>query len=129
MALYRDLARGGPLPPDDVAMLHLDKVLSHQGTMIWGAEVAGRIRAICTLHILPNITYGGRPYALIENVVSRAEMRRMSLGRAVMNAAIAAAWDARCYKIMLLTGSAEAQGFYQALGFDPDEKNAMILRR
>ncbi|MEO1364479.1 MAG: GNAT family N-acetyltransferase [Pseudomonadota bacterium] len=83
-----------------------------------------------TLHILPNMTQGGRPYALIENVVTHAEHRGAGHGRQVMEAAVAAAWAADCYKIMLLTGqTAQARGFYEALGFSADEKWGMTLRR
>ena len=74
--------------------------------------------------------YGGRPYGLIENVVTLAPHRGQGLGRAVMQALIAAADVADAYKIMLLTGQGrDAKGFFLALGFDADEKHGLILRR
>ena len=83
-----------------------------------------------TLHILPNMTRGGRPYALVENVVTLAAYRGQGYGRRVMQAAIAAAWAADCYKIMLLTGkTSAARGFYDALGFSTEEQWGMSLRR
>ena len=87
-------------------------------------------RAMVTLHILPNMTQGGRPYALIENVVTHADHRGSGCGRRVIEAAVQRAWEADCYKVMLLTGQrAKARCFYEALGFSADEKWAMTLRR
>lgn len=129
MALYRALSATRPLPENDVAMLHLDRVLSHPGTTIWGAEWDGRIGAMCTLHILPNISNGAQPYALIENVVTLADLRRRGLARAVMQAAIDSAFAANCYKVMLLSGSSDGQAFYRAIGFDDIAKTGMVIRQ
>ena len=85
---------------------------------------------MATLHLLPNMTYGGRPYGLVENVVTLSAMQGQGLGRAVMEAVIAAAWEADAYKIMLLTGKeAGAKGFYYKLGFSNEQKFGMMLRR
>lgn len=85
---------------------------------------------MATLHILPNMTQGGRPYAVVENGVTHSDHRGAGHGRVVMQAVIDAAWSADCYKIMLMTGRiAKARGFYEKLGFGADEKWAMTLRR
>jgi len=97
---------------------------------VFGAEENGAVVAIATVHVLPNMTFGGRPYALIENVVTASSMQGRGHGRAVMETAVAHAWQQGCYKIMLLTGrTARARGFYEALGFTADEKWGMTLRR
>jgi GNAT superfamily N-acetyltransferase len=69
---------------------------------------------------VPNLTRGGVPYALIENVVTHAEHRGRGYGKAVLEAAIAKAWELDCYKVMLLTGSKNPAtlGFYQSVGFE-----------
>ena len=105
-------------------------VLAHPGTTVLGDWEGDMARAMVTLHILPNMTQGGRPYALIENVVTHADHRGSGCGRRVMEAAVQRAWEADCYKVMLLTGQrAKARCFYEALGFSADEKWAMTLRR
>ena len=104
-------------------------LLAHPGTSMIGAERAGQIVAMATLHILPNLTQSGRPYGLVENVVTLSTARKQGYGRAVMAAVISRADAAGCYKIMLLTGSAAAVGFYERLGFDGGEKHGMIIRR
>ncbi|WP_299688964.1 GNAT family N-acetyltransferase [uncultured Tateyamaria sp.] len=124
--LYRHLVGDQPLAaPETFAA-----VIAHPGTTVLGDWDGAFARAMATLHILPNMTQGGRPYALIENVVTDADHRGAGHGRRVMEAAVQAAWGTDCYKIMLLTGqTAEARGFYEALGFSADEKWGMTLRR
>ena len=124
--LLRELS--GDIP---VAASHAEfaALLAHPGTSLIGAERAGRIVAMATLHILPNLTQSGRPYGLVENVVTGSTARKQGYGRAVMEAVIARADAAGCYKIMLLTGSVAAVGFYERLGFDGCEKRGMVIRR
>ena len=126
LTLYRHLVGDQPLAhPADFAAL-----LRHPGTTVLGDWEGDAACAMATLHILPNVTQGGRSYALIENVVTHSDHRGQGHGRAVMEAAVQVAWDADCYKIMLMTGrTAQARGFYEALGFSAEEKWGMTLRR
>ena len=126
LILYRHLVGDKPVA-DHAAFARL---VEHPGTCVLGDWAGDAARAMATLHILPNMTQGGRPYALIENVVTHTAFRGAGHGRQVMHAAVAAAWAAECYKIMLLTGqTARARGCYEALGFSADEKWGMTLRR
>lgn len=123
--LYQALTEGGALA--DRAMF--ETVLAHPGTTIHGKEQDGRIIAMVTLHILPNLTYGGRPYGLIENVVTATGVRGQGVGRQVMEHVADTARAAGCYKLMLLTGRGRAaKGFYETVGFTADEKWGMIRR-
>ncbi len=104
--------------------------LDHPGTAVFGAFSGHDLAAMLTLHLLPNVLWQGRPYGLIENVVTRQRFQRQGFGRLVMQAAIDAAWDADAYKVMLMTGQKRgAAGFYEALGFTGKDKFAMVLRR
>lgn len=78
---------------------------------------------------MPNITRSGRPYGVIENVVTHAACRRSGYGRLVMQAAIDAAKNRHCYKIMLMSGMdrGHAHEFYTSLGFDKDAKQAFVI--
>jgi GNAT superfamily N-acetyltransferase len=82
----------------------------------------------CTLVVVPNMTRGTRPYALIENVVTHADHRRKGFGRQVLKHAMAEAWAAGCYKIMLLTGARleERLRFYETAGFSRGVKTAFV---
>jgi len=129
-ALYKDLVGDTPVPDGADGQAQFATVLSHPGTSIFLAERQGRARAMVTLHLLPNMTFAARPYALIENVVTAHGYHGQGLGRAVMTHAADVAWAANAYKIMLLTGqTAGARGFYERLGYRADEKFGMTLRR
>ncbi|MEO0746560.1 MAG: GNAT family N-acetyltransferase [Pseudomonadota bacterium] len=88
LTLYRHLVGDQPVA-DHAAFARL---IAHPGTRVLGDWAGDVARAMVTLHILPNMTQGGRPYALIENVVTHAEHRGAGHGRQVMEAAVAAAW-------------------------------------
>ncbi len=84
----------------------------------------------CYLNIIPNLTRGGRPYAVIENVVTGERYRRNGVGRLLIHHALSTAWEAGCYKAMLMSGrSSEAvKVFYEGCGFSSQEKQAYIAR-
>ena len=126
LALYRDLVGDQPLADMDA----FAELLEHPGTDVIGAEHNGRIAAMLTMHVLPNMTQAGRPYALIENVVTLQACQGQGLGRAVMEEAIRRCDAKNVYKIMLLTmQEGGAQGFYEKLGFTADDKFGMTRRR
>lgn len=92
------------------------------------AEEDGVIISSCVLVIVPNLTHGQRPYALVENVVTHANHRRKGLASACLACAKDLAVDARCYKIMLMTGSRETGTlrFYERAGYNRMDKTAFV---
>ena len=126
LLLYNELTVGPSA--DDVGVFA--SVIDHPGTCIFGAFLDDRLVSMLTLHLLPNVLWRGRPYALVENVVTLRAYQQRGLGHTVMQAAIAAAWAADAYKIMLMTGQKRgAKGFYEAVGFSSEDKFAMVMRR
>jgi GNAT superfamily N-acetyltransferase len=63
------------------------------------------------------------------NAVTHSDARRRGFARVVLQHAVAFAWSAGCYKVMLMTGKADNVAFYEACGFDASEKHALIVRR
>ena len=133
VALLQEFDGNVPVANDAAGHERWRQIVGLPGTQVIVVEDDQRLIATATLHVLPNLTYGGRPYALIENVITSASARGKGVGRRVMQAAIDAAWQADAYKIMLLTGkhrrSGSVLGFYEKLGFTADEKHGMTLRR
>lgn len=128
--LFAELAGAQNIPQGAAGLQKLTEVLAHPGTCIIGAGEDTRVLSMATLHILPNMTVSGRPYALIENVVTLQAHQGRGFGRAVMGYAQELAWEANAYKIMLLTGrSAAARGFYEKLGYSAGQKWGMVKRR
>ncbi len=94
-------------------------------------EYKGRCIATCILTIVPNLTRGGRPYMLIENVVVAPEHRRSGIGKQLMAEAKKIADSKDCYKLMLLSGSSNvsAHSFYENIGFDRNRKIGFEIRK
>lgn len=133
VALYEDYGNSIPVARGQAGFARWHAILAHPGTTVHVAVLEGRLIAGATLHILPNMTYGGRPYAFIENVITARGHRGKGIGSRVMERAVETAWAADVYKIMLLTGRDRQDGairrFYEKLGFSADEKHGMALRR
>ena len=62
------------------------------------------------------------------SVYAALAVRGTGLGRRLMTGTLQAAWDAGCYKAMLMTGSrtSATHAFYRACGFSPDAKTAYL---
>ncbi len=131
LELYRHLNPDDPPPAPAMAEAAWHALLHSGLTTVFVAECDARPVSSCTLVIVPNLTRGGRPYAVIENVVTDAAYRQRGLGHAVLQAALAAAWAAGCYKVMLASGSKQEATlrFYEAAGFKRGGKTFFQARR
>lgn len=128
LALYQHLIPGDAQPDPLAAEEILTRFLAYPGSAIFLAESAGQPVASCTLVVVPNLTRGGRPYALVENVVSHRDHRNQGHSKALLRHATQAAWKAGCYKVMLLTGSTDpaTHAFYRSAGFEPTKTGYQI---
>lgn len=126
--LYTQL-HGNPIPENTAELTALcRKILNDENHHIIVAEEDGKIVSSCVCVIVPNLTHGQRPYALIENVVTDEEYRRRGLAAACLDFAREIAVNANCYKMMLLTGSKEESTlrFYEKAGYNRNDKTAFI---
>jgi GNAT superfamily N-acetyltransferase len=130
LALYAELNPDDPPMDAATAQAHFAVILAQPGMTIYVAVKDSIPLASCTLLVVPNLTRAGAPYALIENVVTAEAARRTGLGRAVLKHAVDAAWQAGCYKVMLLTGRGEmgASDFYTRCGFEQNKTGFQIRR-
>jgi GNAT superfamily N-acetyltransferase len=81
-----------------------------------GAVVIGTLDLI----VVPNLTHGSMPWAMVENMVVDERHRRRGIGRALLKEAVSRAREAGCYKVQLLSRRerGEAHRFHEALGFE-----------
>ncbi|KAB8141673.1 GNAT family N-acetyltransferase [Chloroflexia bacterium SDU3-3] len=117
-----------PLPPAEQVEQVWGAILANPIMHTFVAEQAGRVVATCVLAIIPNLTRGTRPYGLIENVVVDQQARGGGIGTLLMRGALEFAWQRQCYKVMLMTGRAQAVGFYERAGFRSDEKFGLVAK-
>ncbi|MCL2108476.1 MAG: GNAT family N-acetyltransferase [Oscillospiraceae bacterium] len=128
LELYKHL-NVDPIPEVDESLTALwDDILADKNHRILLIEVAGKAVATCVLLLVPNLTRGARPYAIVENVVTLPDERKKGYGKAVLDYAAEIARSANCYKISLMTGRKDAPTlrFYENAGFNRNDKTAFI---
>lgn len=124
------------LNPDDArcspedAVTVLDRLICYEGSVVLVGAIEEVLVTTCTLIVIPNLTRGGKPYALIENVVTHADHRGEGFARTVLSVAVERAWEAECYKVMLMTGSKKPStlAFYKAAGFEQSKTGFQVRR-
>ena len=88
------------------------------------AEEDGGIAGTLALYIMSNLSHGGRPFAIVENVVVDASQRGTGLGKRLMEEAVRLARRAGCYKVAFTSNAkrADAHAFYERIGFQPTHR-------
>ncbi len=128
LTLYAELHENS-MPQIDGRLLKIwEEMLSDSKCHIILAEEDGKIVSSCVLVVIPNLTHGQRPYALIENVVTMKDYRNRGFATACLNFARDAASAAGCYKVMLLTGLKleSTLRFYENAGYNRNDKTGFI---
>ena len=129
LKLYTHLHRkDAPLPEKSKLESIWKEIRSNPLIHYFVVELDNEIVASCTLSVIPNLTRGGRPYGLIENVVTHADYRKRGFGKSILQYALKFAWENSCYKVMLLTGSKDPaiHQFYDSVGFKKGIKTGFV---
>ncbi|ATO12826.1 GNAT family N-acetyltransferase [Micromonospora sp. WMMA2032] len=129
--LYRQLNPDDPHLTDGSDARAFARILATAGLHLFVLDLDGAVVATTYLNVIPNISRSASPYAVIENVVVDESRRGTGLGKRIMAGTLQAAWDAGCYKAMLMTGSRRpvTHAFYRACGFSGDAKTAYLAAR
>jgi len=122
-------------PPQEVQVRSLWQerirdLVKRQDYHLLVGEVEGVLVASLTLVIIPNLTHNLRPYSVMENVVTHRDYRNLGYASGLISHARTIAQEAKCYKIMLMTGSKREStlNFYRKNGFTIGEKTACLSR-
>ena len=126
--LYRHLQPEDPILEDGSDHRTFLDILRSDHFFLLGAYEAAKLLACTYINIVPNISRGASPYAVIENVVTHNEYQNHGIGKALMRETLLFIWDKGCYKAMLMTGSKQVSthAFYRNSGFDGDAKFAYV---
>lgn len=126
MELYRELALSTSQvelsrspSPDDYRRVFAE-ICASPGHELLVAEYQGEVVGAMVLVIVPNLSHGACPWAVVENLVIDHRHRRRGFGRLLMDYAVARAKETGCYRIVLTSDKRRrvAHRFYCALGFD-----------
>ena len=107
-----------------------EQMLLREGLTVFVCEAESKIVSTCMLITAPNLLRFGR-HAFLENVVTHPDFRGRGLGRAVVLAALAAAWEQDCHRVFLQSGRADPRvhRFYEGCGFEPGLRTAYVAKR
>jgi len=128
LGLYTHL-HNNPMPEIDNRIRKLwEKILIDKDHHIVVGIADEKIVSSCVLVVIQNLTYGQKPYALIENVITHEDYRNRGYATQVLDFAKDIAIGNECYKIMLLTGSKQEKtlAFYENAGYNKNDKTAFI---
>ena len=131
LALYAHLhGADNPLPAHERLDEIWGRILRDDSHVYMSGFLGETLIGACNAVVVPNLTRGARPYAVIENVVTHAKDRRTGAGTKVMRRLIDECIARGCYKIMLMSAADRdsAHEFYQSLGFDKKSKQAFVLK-
>jgi GNAT superfamily N-acetyltransferase len=114
----------------ELAERRFEQLKRYPGSEVFIGLSEAAVVASCTLIIIPNVTRGGQPYGLIENVVTHAGFRGRGFGKRLLQVAVDAAWQVDCYKVMLMTGSKKPTtlAFYASAGFEQNKTGFQVRR-
>jgi len=128
LALYQHLHEGDIPPPQRQLKMLWHQILNNFGLHYLVGVLDERIVSSCSLAIIPNLTRGGNPYGVVENVVTHPDHRSKGFATDVLKHSLELAWKNHCYKVMLLTGRSEEKvlQFYENAGFQRDIKTGFI---
>lgn len=89
-----------------------------------------KIVSTCNITLILNLTRNGKPFAIIENVITDNGYRRQGIGRKVIENAIQYAKEHNCYKVVLLSSAkrTESHKFYESIGFNGNSKKGFEIR-
>ncbi|MDM9621729.1 GNAT family N-acetyltransferase [Rhizobium sp. S96] len=129
--LYRHFNSGDPVLAPARAEERFTAMLAQPGMSVFIGFLGAAPTSTVTLIVIPNLTRNGASYALIENVVTHGDYRKRGHAGALIRHAVDAAWDADCYKVMLLIGSKDPSTlrFYENCGFVQDKTGYQIRRQ
>ncbi len=127
-AIYDEKDRPNDVHPTTDKALEILFAIRGQGGEVFGAMQEGVLVGTYMITICQNLTRGGMPFAVIENVFCKASERRTGIGRALMKHGQQFARDANCYKVFLQTGAMrkENHAFYEACGFESTKRGYQI---
>jgi len=131
LELYRVSEVSPGAQPMERAEQIWSQMLSQEGLTVFVSAAAGRIVATCTLITAPNLLRAGRRHGFLENVVTHPEFRVRGHGRAVVEAALAAAWAEDCHHVLMQSGRKDPRvhRFYKLCGFEPGLRVGYVARR
>jgi GNAT superfamily N-acetyltransferase len=114
----------GPAQPN----LAWREMFDDASVTVFISEADSKVVATCTLITAPDLLRRGQRHGFLENIVTAPGFEGKGHSRAVVEAALSAAWQMDCYRVLLQSGRARTPHFYEHCGFDPEAHTAYVAR-
>jgi GNAT superfamily N-acetyltransferase len=130
LALYKELRPHDPELAYEQAEARWRELLAQSHIRVVVAESEGKLASTCMIALVTNLASGGRPFGVIEHVVTLPQFRGRGLARATLLHALDYAWSQSCCKVMLLSGMqrGEAHALYESMGFSGDIERGFVIK-
>lgn len=111
-------------PLDEAYYRAFAEIEASPGQRLLVLKAGGRILGTASLTIVPNLSYRGRPHAIVDNVIVADGERGKGDGEALMRFCIDQAQATGCTRLSLTTDlrRTDAHRFYERLGFEHSHK-------
>ncbi len=109
------------LRENDVRSIY-SKIIAAGGA-VFGAYRGSKIVGTCTLNVCANLSWSGRPYGIVDNIIVTKDERSKGIGKSLLLFAWRMAESKNCYKVALMTKQSDQDSvsFYRSAGFSSDE--------
>ncbi|OZT72985.1 GNAT family N-acetyltransferase [Vreelandella boliviensis] len=114
--------------PSDGEVDEIYNTIFQCGGCVIGVFTLDKMIGTCTVNCCANLSWSGRSFAIIENVIVSKDYRNKGVGKALLGYAVSHSKETGCYKVALMTGSKDpaTHGFYEAAGFYPTKQGYQI---
>ena len=127
---FESLTRFPPEEEQDISlwMNKLSKFEKDENMFLLVLETDDTVVSSVQMAIIESLTHNVRPFAVVENVVTREGYRNRGYASALLARATEIAKEKDCYKIFLETGSKKEStlNFYKKNGFEMDQKHSFL---
>lgn len=130
LTLYKELRPHDPELGVELAEARWRELLAQSHIRVVVAESEGKLASTCMIALVMNLASGGRPFGVVEHVVTLPQFRGRGLARKTLQHALDFAWSQSCCKVMLLSGMQreEAHALYESLGFRGDIERGFVIK-
>lgn len=116
-----ELSEVEKLSNNDIRRIY-SKITGNGGAVL-GAFRGKEMVGTCTVNVCANLSWSGRPYSIIENIIVTEGSRNQGLGKYLLLFSKHFAASKNCYKVALMTRekNVAATTFYTSAGFSDDK--------
>ncbi|UAB68764.1 GNAT family N-acetyltransferase [Vibrio sp. SCSIO 43132] len=130
LKLYKELRGNDPVVTEEELSETWTTMQNNPHTTLVVAEVDGHLTSTCQLGLVPTVTNAGKPFGIIEHVITSENFRRRGLSQKVLEKALELAWEQNCYQVVLLSGETRfsAHRLYEKVGFQSGIEKGFVIK-